>query len=105
MLGAPQPIEGPRKPALSRMGQIHSGVTARVENSGGIQASLAGRYATALFQLARDERKLDAVGAGLEGLRDALRESEDLRRLIASPLVSREEALKAVRATADSMKL
>jgi F-type H+-transporting ATPase subunit delta len=76
-----------------------------VENSGGIQASLAGRYATALFQLARDERKLDAVGAGLEGLRDALRESEDLRRLIASPLVSREEALKAVRATAESMKL
>jgi F-type H+-transporting ATPase subunit delta len=76
-----------------------------VENSGGIQASLAGRYATALFQLARDERKLDAVGAGLDGLRDALRDSEDLRRLIASPLVSREEALKAVRATAESMKL
>jgi F-type H+-transporting ATPase subunit delta len=76
-----------------------------VENSGGIQASLAGRYATALFQLARDERKLDAVGAGLDGLRDALRDSEDLRRLIASPLVSRDEALKAVRATAESMKL
>jgi F-type H+-transporting ATPase subunit delta len=76
-----------------------------VENSGGIQASLAGRYATALFQLARDERKLDAVGEGLDGLRDALRDSEDLRRLIASPLVSREEALKAVRATAESMKL
>ena len=76
-----------------------------MENSGGIQASLAGRYATALFQLARDERKLDAVGKGLDWLRDALRDSEDLRRLIASPLVSREEALKAVRATAESMKL
>ena len=76
-----------------------------MENSGGIQASLAGRYATALFQLARDERKLDAVGAGLDGLRDALRDSEDLRRLITSPLVSRDEALKAVRATAESMKL
>jgi F-type H+-transporting ATPase subunit delta len=80
-------------------------VTARVENSGGIQASLAGRYATALFELARDERKLDAVGDSLGGLRTALAESEDLRELIASPLVSREDALKAVRATAEAMKL
>ena len=76
-----------------------------MENSGGIQASLAGRYATALFELARDERKLDAVGAGVGALRDALRDSEDLRALIASPLVSREDALKTVRAVAESMKL
>jgi F-type H+-transporting ATPase subunit delta len=76
-----------------------------VENSGGIQASLAGRYATALFQLARDERKLDAVGTGLDALRDALRDSEDMRALITSPLVSREEALKTVRAVSTSMKL
>lgn len=74
-----------------------------MENSGGIQASLAGRYATALFELARDERKLDAVGAGLNALRDALRDSDELRQLIASPLVSRDDALKAVAATA--MKL
>ena len=36
-----------------------------MENSGGIQASLAGRYATALFGLARDEKQLEAVGASL----------------------------------------
>jgi F-type H+-transporting ATPase subunit delta len=76
-----------------------------VENSGGIQASLAGRYATALFQLARDERKLDAVGTSLGGLRAALAASKELQKLTASPLVSREDALKAVRATAEAMKL
>jgi F-type H+-transporting ATPase subunit delta len=76
-----------------------------VENSGGIQASLAGRYATALFELARDERKLDAVGAGLDALRAALADSEALRELITSPLVSREDALKAARGVAEAMKL
>ena len=37
--------------------------------SGGIQASLAGRYAIALFELAREEKKLDAVAASLGGVR------------------------------------
>jgi F-type H+-transporting ATPase subunit delta len=76
-----------------------------VENSGGIQASLAGRYATALFTLARDEDKIDAVGASLAALRGALGESEELRALTTSPLVSRDEALKAVAAIARAMKL
>ena len=31
----------------------------RMETSGGIRASLAGRYASALFDLARDERQID----------------------------------------------
>ena len=38
----------------------------RVETSGGIRASLAGRYASALFDLARDERQIDAVGRSLD---------------------------------------
>ena len=36
-------------------GTTKSGDDERVEHSGGIQASLSGRYATALFELARDE--------------------------------------------------
>jgi F-type H+-transporting ATPase subunit delta len=80
-------------------------VTARVENSGGIQASLAGRYATALFQLARDERQLETVGTSLAALKQTLGESDELRELTTSPLISREDALKAVRATATAMKL
>ena len=76
-----------------------------MENSGGIQASLAGRYATALFELARDERQLEAVGTNLAALRDGLRESADLRELTTSPLIGREDALKAVKAVAASMGL
>ena len=66
-----------------------------METSGGIRASLAGRYATALFDLARDQRQIDAVGRSLDSLRQALADSKDFAELIASPLVSREAAGKA----------
>lgn len=77
----------------------------RVENSGGIQASLAGRYATALFELARDERKLDAVSASLANLKSAMAESDEFRRLIDSPLIGRDEAVKAVAAAGPAIGL
>jgi F-type H+-transporting ATPase subunit delta len=70
----------------------------RVENSGGIQASLAGRYATALFGLARDENQIDAVTRSLDTLEAAITESADFRALTTSPLVGRAEAGKAIRA-------
>ena len=76
-----------------------------MENSGGIQASLAGRYATALFELARDEKQLEAVGASLSTVRAALRESDDFRALTTSPLISRDQAVKAVAATAEVMRV
>ncbi|MFL6861964.1 MAG: F0F1 ATP synthase subunit delta [Allosphingosinicella sp.] len=76
-----------------------------MDNSGGIQASLAGRYATALFQLARDERQLEAVGASLDALKRALRDSPELAELTTSPLVGRDEALKAVKAVSASAGL
>jgi F-type H+-transporting ATPase subunit delta len=70
----------------------------RVDNSGGIQASLAGRYATALFGLARDEKQIDAVTRSLDTLEKAIVESADLRALATSPLISRADAGKAIRA-------
>ena len=76
-----------------------------MEISGGIQASLAGRYATALFELARDERQLEAVGASLASLRSGLRDSEDLRELTTSPLIGRDDAVKTVKAVSASMAL
>ena len=81
------------------------GVTARVDNSGGIQASLAGRYATALFELARDENQIETVEASLGALRQALAESEDFRQLTTSPLITRDEGVRAAAATAKAMKL
>jgi F-type H+-transporting ATPase subunit delta len=76
-----------------------------VENSGGIQASLAGRYATALFELARDEKQLDTVSASLASLKQALADSEDFRELTTSPVISRGDAGRAAAATAQAMKL
>jgi F-type H+-transporting ATPase subunit delta len=69
-----------------------------VENSGGIQASLAGRYATALFGLARDEQQIDAVTRSLDTLEAAMTESADFRTLVTSPLIGRAEAGKTIRA-------
>ena len=76
-----------------------------MENSGGIQASLAGRYATALFELAREQRQLEAVGDSLASLKQALADSDDLRELTTSPLTRRDDALKSVAAIAEAMKL
>jgi F-type H+-transporting ATPase subunit delta len=77
----------------------------RVDNSGGIRASLAGRYASALFDLARDERQIESVTASLDKVRQALADSRDFKVLTTSPLVNRDDACKAVAAAADSMGL
>jgi F-type H+-transporting ATPase subunit delta len=59
----------------------------------------------ALFELARDSKQIDAVSASLATIKTALGESEEFRRLIASPLVSRDEAVRAVAATAAALKV
>ena len=69
-----------------------------MENSGGIQASLAGRYATALFGLARDEKQIDAVTRSLSAVETAVAESPDFRALATSPLIDRTDAGRAMRA-------
>jgi len=61
-----------------------------VELSAGIQASLAGRYASALFELASEAGTVSAVESDLETLAEALHESPELRALIKNPEVSRE---------------
>ncbi len=80
-----------------------------MENSGGIQgnitAGLAGRYASALFDLARESNAIDAVQKSLSDLRAGLTESADLSALIASPVVGRSDAANAIDAVAKAMKL
>ena len=73
--------------------------------SGGIQASLAGRYAIALFELAYEQNALDAVAASLAAVREALAESEEFRTLTASPLIGRDDKVRAVAAAAEAMKI
>ena len=76
-----------------------------MENSGGIQASLAGRYATALFGLARDEKQIDAVTRSLDSIEAAMVESTDFRTLVTSPLIGRAEAGKTVHALTPALGL
>jgi len=61
-------------------------------------AGVAGRYATALFELAQEGRALDAVAGDLERLVKAIETSAELDRLVRSPIVSREVQAKAVNA-------
>lgn len=63
-------------------------------------SGLADRYGAALFDLADERKELDAVAGDLQNLRAMVRDSGDLRRLIKSPVVSREDQGKAVAAIA-----
>ena len=76
-----------------------------METSGGIRASLAGRYASALFDLARDRRQIDSVGRSLDALSQALADSRDFSEFATSPLVSREQAGDAFAALAPQLGL
>nr|WP_254368054.1 F0F1 ATP synthase subunit delta [Paracoccus sp. Z118] len=76
-----------------------------VANTASISANIAGRYAQAVFDLAREQGDLDALAGQVDDLGRALAESEDLRTLISSPLYSREEQGAAIGAVADRMGL
>src|SRR5438132_8081766 len=96
-----QPAAAPRFP----WGQFRFWSFSRVDNSGGIRASLAGRYASALFELAREQRQIEAVGKSLDALNQALLDSRDFAELVSSPLVSREQAGKAFAGLAPQLNL
>ncbi|MGF1446064.1 MAG: F0F1 ATP synthase subunit delta [Pikeienuella sp.] len=70
-----------------------------------LTSTVAGRYATALFELAQEAGALDQVAADLETLSETLAESADLRRLIASPLYGRDDQGRAMRAVSDRLGL
>ena len=65
----------------------------------------AGRYATALFELASQQHALDQVENDLALLGGAIEESPELARMIASPVVSRDGQGKAMSALAAKMGL
>ena len=76
-----------------------------METSGGIRASLAGRYASALFDLARNEKQIDAVSRSLDSLNQALADSREFHQLVTTPLVDRDDASSAFAGLADELKL
>ena len=73
--------------------------------SAGIQASLAGRYASALFDLASESGTVTAVETDLEKLAAALAESAELKAVTTNPELSRTTQGEAIAAVADHLGL
>ncbi len=76
-----------------------------VSESASISSGIAQRYATAVFDIAREEKALKALEADVDALEAALAESDELRRMMASPLFPRDEQGRAVTAVAKKMNL
>ena len=73
--------------------------------SAGIQASLAGRYAAALFELASENGTVTAVENDLGALQTALSESDDLASVASNPQLSRSQQGDAVAGVAKHLGL
>ena len=76
-----------------------------MSESASISSGIAQRYATAVFEIAKENKRLDKLEANLGDLSAALAQSADLRDLLKSPILSREEQGTAVRAIAKKMGL
>lgn len=77
-------------------------------SEGTVETGLAARYAAALFDLADESQALDQTASDLVTLKALLAESDDLRRLVRSPVLSRADqghALDAVLEKAGSSDL
>jgi F-type H+-transporting ATPase subunit delta len=69
-----------------------------VATDGPIEASVAGRYASALFELAAELNKTREVESDLVKFQSLYDESADLKRMVRSPVISADEQANAVSA-------
>lgn len=67
-----------------------------VAGENGIVSGMAGRYATALFELAVEANAIDAVKRDLEALDGLIAASPDLARLVRSPVFGADEQARAL---------
>jgi len=72
-----------------------------VAGEGGIVSGMAGRYATALFELALEGKAVDQVQSDLKAFDGLVATSPDLTRLVRSPVFSAGEQAKALAAVLD----
>lgn len=70
-----------------------------------LTSGVPGRYATALFNLFREEGELELLQKDVSKLSELIDVSEDFRKLIESPIFKREEQVQAVSAVAKKIKL
>ncbi|MEQ9053912.1 MAG: F0F1 ATP synthase subunit delta [Roseovarius confluentis] len=76
-----------------------------MSESASISTGIAARYATAVFDLAKESSELDALERDVDALEAAIAESSDLRDLIRSPIYTRDQQGGAVAALAEKMGL
>jgi F-type H+-transporting ATPase subunit delta len=69
-----------------------------VSEPASISLGIASRYASALFDLAKDDKALKALEADTNALSETLAAGADLRAVIASPVVSREDQGRVIAA-------
>lgn len=74
-----------------------------VTDTNSIVSGVAQRYASALFELALEGGALDAVSADLAKLEGAIAASDDLGRLIKSPVFTSDEQVRAITAVLDKI--
>ena len=67
-------------------------------------SNVGGRYAQALFDLAKDQNQLAQVEGDLKSLKAAIADSRDLRVLLESPAFSAEDKGKGLAAIANTAK-
>ena len=70
-----------------------------------ISSGIAKRYATAVFDLAKEGGSLAALEADVDQMESALNDSAELRAVLTSPVHSREDMGKAISALAAKMSL
>ena len=68
----------------------------RVSKSSSFTSAVSERYATSLFELARDAKSIDAVEKELSSCLSSIESNDDLKRLVFSPVFSAEQQVKAV---------
>ncbi len=73
--------------------------------SGGITASLAGRYALALYALADEQGTVATIEGDLGRVSSAIAESADLAKLLHDPELSRDAATRAIAAVSGVLAL
>jgi len=76
-----------------------------VSESASISSGIAARYATALFELAKESKAIKTLEGDIDALDAALGSSADLNALIASPVYTRADQAKAIAAIAAKMGL
>ena len=76
-----------------------------VSEPASISTSIADRYASAVFDLAKDGKKLKALETDVDALGAALDDSSDFADLISSPIYGRDAQGAAITAIAKKMEL